>query len=103
VLVALLVSGLAWWRHARQPTVTVTNDSSKVLTVELCPGQDCRGETYRLTPGEHLRIRLKPAVGERSDTLRVTATSGLVGCLPVIRVGPRHQSQDLSQADPRGC
>jgi hypothetical protein len=91
--------------HVSRPVVTVTNDTSRTLNVQVCPEDRCAGAVHRLRPGDAQRFRLQfHPEATTEDSLQITENGKVVGCLPVAFFpGPAREELKLSQADPEMC
>jgi hypothetical protein len=95
-----------WMHQTARPSVTVTNDSSRMLAVQFCPHQDCTGRIEHVKPHKDMPIVFGTAGDPNTpDELRVLSGGDLVGCILVERDPrlPPHLRLMLSEADPTTC
>lgn len=96
----------AWLHHSSRPSLSVNNDTSQTLEVQVCPAQECGGSVDEVEAHQRRTSRLRSEpVPLTPDSLRITAGGRLVGCLLIHRdpPAPEHVSVNLSEADLPTC
>jgi hypothetical protein len=91
--------------YVTRPVVTVKNDTTRTLTVQICPDEQCTGAVHFLKPGATRRLRLELHKGDATtDSLQVSTGGEVFGCLVIGQLpGLARDHLNLSDADPAMC